>query len=325
MEYSLKIFLYISILTILVVISCSEKEKIDHYSVLPVLTETKVFENGDQPNRIKNYRDTLYVSFLNKPTIELYDLNFNFISSVSLTHLDSVYPTSFTLTDSSFIVTEYTNNRVIMYSRDGQVLSSFGSMPDNFIKLFPYDIIEHRGVVYITDIMQRSVLAVSIVNTEDITELGELILTIPKDSIHKIPMPSAVTVTRDGRLYVGNSGKGAIDVFTCDGNYIYQLDSISTDKKPSFQAFAFDHIIDLRLLEKDKNSFDPSGIRNQGRLHALDAANGKIHLYNPKGEYITSYPTDSLFVDPNGIAIDIIQRNIFVTDPLASKIFTFSF
>lgn len=317
--------LSIFILVAAICISCGEKQKIDHYSKEPTLVKTKLFENGDQPARIRNYHDTLYISFLNKPAIDIYDLELNFISSIPLTHLDSVYPTSFYVADSSIIVTEHTKNRVILYSIDGQVISSFGSMPDNFLKLFPFDVTVFRGVAYITDIMQKSVLAISLVNAEDITEMGELILSIPIDTTHNIQFPSAVTISNDGRLYVGDAGKGKIDVFTCTGNYVYQFDSISTPAKLAIQAFAYDNIIDLKLLEKDKTSFDPSGIRNQGRLHALDANNRQVHVYNPIGEFIMSYPTDSLFISPSGIAIDILQRHIYITDPRASTIYTFSF
>ncbi len=315
----------IFIFFVILLISCGKKQKVDYYSKVPTLVNTKLFENGDQPNRIRNFRDTLYISYLNKPAIDIYDLNLNFISSIPLTHLDSVYPTSFYVEDSFIVVTEYNKNRVILYTRDGKVINSFDTMPDNVTKLFPYDVTVNRGVAYITDIRQRSVLAVSLVNAENITELGELILTIPKDTAHKIQFPSAVTVTNDGRLYVANAGMGTIDVFTCDGNYAYQFDSVSTVSKLRIKAFAYDNMIDLKLLEEDKTSFDPSGIRSQGRLHALDAENQQIHIFNPIGKYINSYPKDSLFLNPSGIAVDIIQRQIYVTDSKASKIFVFAF
>ncbi len=319
-----RLVLFIIILSTLC-FSCGEDQKIDWYSQAPSFSKTKLFENGDQPNRIRNFRDTLFVSFLNKPEIEMYDLNLNFLSSIPLTDLDTVIPTSFHITDSSMLVTENRKNRVILYSRDGKVISSFGSMPDNFIKLFPFDIIVYRGVAYITDILQKSVLAVSLTTTKDITEFGELILTIPKDSSHKIQFPSAVTISSDGRLYVGDAASGNISVFTCDGNYVYQFDSITTDTKLAIQAFAFDNIVDIEMLKKDETSFDPSGIRNQGRLHALDVNNKQVHLYSPIGKYINSYPSDSSLVSPTGIAIDVIQKQVFITDAKASKIIVFSY
>ncbi|HDL01531.1 MAG TPA: hypothetical protein ENH23_04785, partial [candidate division Zixibacteria bacterium] len=111
------IVIFIFFVTLL--ISCGKKQKVDYYSNIPTLVNTKLFENGDQPNRIRNYHDTLFISYLNKPAIDMYDLSLNFISSIPLTHLDSVYPTSFYVGDSFIVVTEYTKNRVILYTRDG--------------------------------------------------------------------------------------------------------------------------------------------------------------------------------------------------------------
>jgi len=48
-------------------------------------------------------------------------------------------------------------------------------------------------------------------------------------------------------------------------------------------------------------------------------------MFNPVGKYINSYPDDSLFQNPSGMAIDVLQRQVFITDSKASKIFIYSY
>lgn len=304
-------------------ISCDNARK--EYEIPPRLSSEYKVKNLLKPSRIRFFKDTLFVSYVNIPRIDLFDIDMNLVSSIELVDKDTVKPTSFCVYDSGIVVTEHNKNRVVLYDRKGKVKSSFGMMPDGFVKLFPFDVYYHGGVSYISDIMQNSVLAVSMVSAKGITDIGELILMIPKDSSFTLEFPSALYVTPDGRLLVGDAKKGTIDVFTCEGSYIYSFDKIKTPRPITIQAFDYDSKLDPELVDQNKQSFDPSGLRYQGRIHALDANNRIIHMYNPQGKYIASYPNDSLFLSPSGLAIDRKRHIIFVSDSKAAKIYRFEY
>jgi sugar lactone lactonase YvrE len=153
-------------------------------------------------------------------------------------------------------------------------------------------------------------------------ERGELILQVPGDNGNTIGLPSAVFVTPDGRLLIGDAGQGRIRAFTCDGQEIYALNPVP-DKKIAPQGFALDNVADPGL--KKPNGFDPSGVPNMGRIHVADGRHGVIHMFNPLGDYIDSYPDDEQIEAPSSIAIATDAERIFVADSPAKLIHVFTY
>ncbi len=289
-----------------------------YYSELPQLIDSRqIISASDtlEPVRIQLINDSLFISYINKPYIDVYNTDFHKLSTIHLNYPEEVYPTSFHVSDSNIFVVDHSKGAIVIYSRLGKYIKSFGVHPDGKTRLSPFALIYYGGVLYVTDIKQKAVLAISVVDAEGITETGELIQTIPIDTLNPIKFGSTVFVTFDGRLLAGDAGSGLIKVYTCDGHFIYNFDTIPYTLKISPQAIELDNLIDPDLKALDSNSFDPSGIRNMGRIHLVDDNNAKIHIFNPLGKYVASYPEDSILSKPSGIAIDRKNRIIFVTDP----------
>jgi DNA-binding beta-propeller fold protein YncE len=314
--------------TLVVLSGCSSKEEnvLQEYAKPPVYDDEKVLlDGGDtlRPVRLQLVADTIFVSYNNQPRIDVYNREFKRISSVNLTDPEPIYPTSFYVIDSLIIVAAHARHLIIVYDRKGTPLMSFGTLPDGTSQLSPFAVTYFGGVAYIADAGLGQILAVSLVNAENITEVGELILTIPKDSTRQIGFPSALAVTPDGRLIVGDAKDGEINVFTCDGGYIYDFDRVNENAVMAPRGFAMDRVLDPMV--QDSSSFDPSGIRIQGRLHVVDANNGRIHMFNPSGKYISSYPEQRLPGKPSDIAIDRQNLKIYIADPGAARIFIYNY
>ncbi len=298
----------------------------DPFDEVPQLFKEIDFLNKAEPlrpARLQLLYDTIFVSYNNIPRIDRYDTAMNFISSIDLTDPEPIYPTSFYVDDSIIVVADHARKLVVLYDREGKVLTSFGTLPDHSKLLSPFSVFCYGGVAYISDIETHSILAVSLVNVEGLTERGELILTIPSDTSIKIGFPSAVSVTQDGRLLAGDASDGRIKVFTCDGRYIYDFDTIPVSSKPAWHSFAWDNVPDPSLA--DTNKFDPSGVPYMGRVHVVDGENGAVHMFNPYGKYISSYPADSILLRPSSVVINWKINQILIADPVAGKILIFKY
>jgi hypothetical protein len=302
-------------------------EDITYKSHPNFLSEKRIEENNEKlsPIAIQKVRDTLYVIYNNKPRIDLYNPSLDLIRSIHLINPEEVYPTKFQVFDSSIIVSEHFSGRFVLFNIDGEYIVSFDKHSDEETPLSPFAITYYGGVAYIGDLHLKRILAVSMVNADNVTEIGELILKIPSDTNLTVDFASEILVTMDGRLIAGDAIAGEIKVFTCDGQYIYNFDNISnvTDMVP--MGFAYDNFQDPDLIALDTSSFDPSGVRTHGRLHVVDAQNNKIHMFNPYGKYISSYPDDNIFGKPTDIAIDRANQIIYVTDSEAGKIVKFQY
>ncbi len=296
----------------------------DPYAVVPELDRSVVlFEDGDslRPVRLQIHRDTLWVSYLGVSRLDAYDLALERVRSIPLLDPEPVQPTAFAVTDSAIYVCDHARGAIVVYDREGAYVDSFGKLPDGATRLAPLALTHFGGVLYVADMTQRQILAVSMANAAGITEIGELILSIPGSDQPPLGLPSTVHVTPDGRLVVGDAKAGQIRVFTCDGRAIYRFDDVPDQTELSPQAIDTDRLRDPTL--QDESTFDPSGLPAQGRFHVLDSLTGRVHLFNPLGRYIASYPEIGVMERPAGIAIDRGSGRVFVADPPAQRIHVF--
>jgi hypothetical protein len=298
----------------------------ESYAALPVLElEHAVVSDtvGLNPVRLQLFHDTLYVSYAGLAQIDAYTTDLVKLAIIELNDPEPVYPTDFVVIDSELIVCDHARRLIAIYDREGKFRESYGMMPDNVTPMSPFAVTYFGGVLYVGDAGQRKVLAISMADAPNITERGELILSIPGDTGHTIGFPSALMVTPDGRMLVGDAGQGKTLVFTCDGRFIYAFDSLQTQLPMAPQGFAVDDIIDPSV--QDSSSFDPSGIRVQGRIHVVDANAGQIHMFNPVGKYIASYPENIKLEKPSDIAIDVKNRQVFIAEPATGRVLTFRY
>ena len=318
------------VLAVILVYGCTSDNSIveKKYSDPPKLLKTITLgDTADtlRPVRIQYLEDTLFVSYNRSSRIDLLDTTGQFIKSLILANPEPIFPTSFDIVDSIIFISDHTRGLIARFDREGNFINSFDLLPDKETPLMPFALNYYGGVLYVSDIRQKSILAISMVDAKGVTGMGELILEIPKDTTRSIEFPSVVYITFEGRLITSDAKSGAIEVYTCDGRYIYDFDSVVTPKIMTIQDMGVDHITDPDLVALDTNSFDPSGIRQMGRFHVVDANNSQIHMFNPLGEYINSYNGDSLFLKPSGLTINYRDSLIYVADPLVSKIFVFKY
>jgi len=327
MYHSKILKIVILILLSLQAVNCGKSDnKSDSYRQSPEYLDSKVFvDNGDtlMPARLQIFRDTLYVSYLGQHKIDMFTGQFEKTGSMLLVDPEPVFPTYFAIADSLVIVSDHAKKAVVIYDREGKFIDSFGFLPDGSTPLSPFDLTFYGGVLYLSDIDLRKILAISLTDAENITERGELILQIPSDSSTVIGFPSSLMVTFEGRLFVGDSRNSIIKVYTCDGQYIYDFDPIKTTKPFAPMGFATDNIIDPSM--QDSTSFDPSGIREMGRIHVVDPNNRTVHMFNPVGRYVSSYEPDDRMMKPSDIAIDRKSRKIYIADPHAERIFIYRY
>ena len=296
----------------------------DPYAALPQLQGSfHLTADGDtlEPLRLQIHRDSLWVSYRGLPRLDVYDLSLTRLASVPLTDPEPVLPSAFAVTDSAIYVCDHAKGMIVVYDREGKYIDSFGTLPDGETRLSPLALTHFGGVLYVADISLRQILALSVTDAPGLTERGELIVTIPGDRGRGLGFPSAVHVTADGRLLVGDAESGVIRVFTCDGREIYDFDAVPGRAELSPQGIASDDRVDPSL--QDDSSFDPSGLRAEGRFHVLDSFSGHVHMFNPLGRYVASYPERGDLGRPAGIAIDRTGGRVFVADPPSRRIHVF--
>ncbi len=322
-----RLLLPIILILILFGVSCDKQKPVPGgFDAPPVYSEKHVLTDEDdslRPVRLRLVHDTLFVSYRGLPRIDMYDSGLIRIGSIELTQPEPVYPTSFFLTDSLLVVTDHARHLVVIYDRPGNLITSFGTLPDGVTPLSPFSIYCYGGVAYIGDAALRKIMAVSITDAEGITELGELILTIPNDTLHQIIFPSAVYVTRDGRLVAGDAGEGDMKVFTCDGRFVYKFDAVITEAPIAPQGIDMDNVADPSM--QDSSSFDPSGVREMGRFHVVDANNRQVHMFNSLGKYISSYDIGDQEGRPSDLAVDRKRNRVLIADPAAGAIIIYRY
>ncbi len=315
------------ILILFFAIGCDKEQvEVDPFLRVPELVATHRIAYGEQtlsPVRLQFFQDTLFVSYSKMPLIDVYNNKMEHVGAIHLNKPSLVYPTSFTISDSAIYVIDHAKHLIVIYDRNGVYQTSFGTLPDQITQLSPFSLVYYGGVLYVGDISLKKIMAVSMVDVGNLTERGELILYIPSDSNQTIGFPSAMFISEDGRMIVGDVSGGKISAYSCDGQFMYPFDTISTTQKFSPQAIDMDNIIDPSM--QDTSIFDPSGIQYHGRIHVVDGNNASIHMFNTLGHYISSYKVDSAFVRPSGIAIDRRNKQIFVADPAAKSILIFNY
>jgi len=273
------------------------------------------------PVRVRLYDDTVFLTYTRESRIDIFTIDFEYIKSINLTDPEPVFPTNFVIDDSLIIVADHTKGALVVYDRDGNFLDSFGLLPDQKTRMSPFGLTFFRGVIYSGDVGLKQIMVISYSDAPGVTEIGELLFSFPHDTINTLVFPSALFVTYDGRLLIGDAAKGKISAFTCDGRFIYDFDSLSEYGNMAPMGIDMDRLIDPSL--QDTSVFDPSGIRIMGRFHVTDGNNNVIHMFNPLGKYVGSYPGDKRLIKPSGIAYDTKRKFIYIADPGAGKIFVY--
>jgi sugar lactone lactonase YvrE len=292
----------------------------------PVLVKSVALTDGAtalQPVRLQIWGDTLFVAYQGVPRLDAFTLELERLGSIDLTDPESVTPSAFAVSESQIVVCDHARGAIVLYDRKGRFIDSFGQLPDEETRLTPLAMARFDNVVYVVDMALKRVLAVSVEGDSSVVDRGELIMQVPGEGMDALAFPSSVFVTPDGRLLVGDAGTGRIRAFTCDGQEIYSFGEAPGGSKIAPLGFAVDNVMDPSL--QVERSFDPSGVQEMGRIHVTDGRGRVVHVYNPLGEHITSYPRGERLQGPSDIAISHTERRIFVADSKARRIHVFSY
>ena len=276
----------------------------------------------DRPARLAVVGDSLFVSFNGESLLGVFDLELNLARTIRLRAPEDILPTGFAVTDSSFVVCDHGRGLLAVFDRAGNLVTSFDRMPGGNRKLAPLAVAAVGGVAYVADMNLRRVLAVALNEQPGVTGRGELVLTIPRRGKGGLGLPSAVRVTPDGRVLVGDGLRGEVGVYTCNAERIYTFDAVPGTGRIAPQAFAWDGVRDPG--GRTEEAFDPSGLGGQGRIHMLDGFNGRVHMFDPRGRYLASYPAGDRLQGPAGLAVHAPSGRIFVADPAAGCIRIFA-
>jgi len=272
------------------------------------------------------FNDYLYVSDRHSSLVTVFDLNFDPVKSLNFRHGDSTWISGIAVDDSRIYIADFLRGEIRFYDHAGKLLNAFSWLPGKKNSLQPYGLYLNDGVLYVTDTHNKKVFAISVENIEHVKEDGELLFSIPGPEADSTMFhcPSSVEVTPDGRILVADSKLGTVKVFTCVGTYAYSFTLSEQVRLYSPHGMARDNLPDPSLLEKNKSSFDPSGIRDQGRIHVVDNAAGDIVIFDATGNFLIRYGSKYLH-NPNDIVIDHERRIIIVTETDDSQLVIFHY
>ena len=288
------------------------------FSEPPLYVGTEPLRSDGKPLRpyaIRLQHDSLYVSYLGLPRIDIYDLSLKRLKSVRLEESEGGLISSIDVYAGNIYVADLQRQEVRVHDREGRLLDAYRWLPGAKHRIVPHGLTVFRDVLYVTDIAQRQVHAISVVDKPKLTEAGELLFSAPdlNNPRFRFLFPAAAAVTPDGRLLVSDLEKGVVRVLGCDGRYAYSLPDTRSEVLRSPQAIALDNLPNPELLNRRSVEFDPSGIETQGRIHVVDREGKRVVMFDAKGAYVASYGSGRLSV-PNGIAIYQDQRLIFIAD-----------
>ncbi|TLY04877.1 MAG: 6-bladed beta-propeller [Thaumarchaeota archaeon] len=167
--------------------------------------------------------------------------------------------------------------------------------------------------------------------------------------------PVAMALDETGDLFVADSDRDTIQIFSTGGIYKYQIQSpltkyasfsaikaITFDSEDHFYAVSIDNrILKYSSIGNFKNFFGSSGeeegrfnnptaivIDSKDNFYVVDSGNHRIQKFDTYGNFILSWGTEGTgpgqFEDPAGIAIDSMG-NIYVVDKKNNNVQKFSY
>ncbi len=273
-----------------------------------IVGESKISRH---PRAITYWNNLLFVTFSNSDFVEVFDDQFKIVNSFNISDDKSSIITGITVDNNFIFIADSLNQEIRIYDHGGDIKHIFKWYPGSKQQIGCYGLFAKESVLYVTDPNQSNILAISLSDVPGFSEIGELLFTIEGEQ-QLLVSPTAITVTSDGRILVGDKQKGGIKVYSCDGRFIYEFGNKGEDRTFEPNDFAFDQVQSTEFLNKMKSQFETSKISMQGRIHIVDSKIARIKVYDALGEYILTYGKE--LEQPYGIAIDQKRRRIIVSD-----------
>jgi DNA-binding beta-propeller fold protein YncE len=186
-------------------------------------------------------------------------------------------------------VTDTGRGQVLIYNKDGQRIGEIGKQGE----MKPCGIFARGDRLYVTDLLSHSVRVYSVAGRQ-------LLLTVPrdaKDEKSKLHSPTNISVDKDGRMYVSDTGGFTTKLFDAEGNHIRTVGELGLN----VGSFAL-----------------PKGIAvdREHRMYVVDAATAVVQMFDDQGRLLMYFgePKSSgpagLYL-PAGIAVDYENVSLF--------------
>ena len=196
-------------------------------------------------------------------------------------------------------VTDEALGKVIIFSKDGKYLDSFGkkgSGPKEFKK--PRGIFVYDGVIYVADSGNKRVQVFG----QNGVYMGSIGVEGQQDNLLK--NPTDIAIDQNGLIYVVDNERKKVKVFDSAGNFLKDIDGI---KEPYTIAIDKDGIYVADIIKYRINRYDFNGNRQfifgsygigqaqfsslagitvdkEGKVHIADTEKGIIHVFLPERE-----------------------------------------
>jgi DNA-binding beta-propeller fold protein YncE len=179
-------------------------------------------------------------------------------------------------------VTDPKRGLVLIYNKDDQRIGEIGKQGE----MKPCGVFVAGDRLYVTDLMSHSVRVYAVLGRQ-------LLFTVPrdpKDEKSKLHSPTNISVDKDGRMYVSDTGGFTTKVFDAEGNHIRTVGELGLNAG----MFAL-----------------PKGIAvdHERRMYVVDGATAVVQMFDGEGRLLMCFgePKSSgpagLYL-PAGIAVD---------------------
>lgn len=325
---SLGILLLAALVTILILVFRSSdyyKHKKTTYGQSPIFLGS--IKRDLKPVSLSLYQNRLYVSYLNSNRIDVLSSKGKLLNSIALPQ--EVRPRAISVGKGKTFVADKTGE-VRIFSTKGDFLNFYRFLPEKQAEIKAASVTFNKDQLYVADSGLPGVLVISAVTIYGpvekgepvlLTQEGELILTIPEKRFRPsqvteewdLKNPTYALVSPDGRVLVSDTALGVVKVYTCTGIYAYPFEKgKGKETLVTPGVMVYDNLFNPEY-EEVKESVDPSGIREHGRVHVVDGTKNEVFVYTTTGNFLFSYGQDRLS-SPNGIAVDTEHRLIFIAD-----------
>ncbi len=186
-------------------------------------------------------------------------------------------------------VTDTKRGQVLIYNKEDQRVGELGKQGE----MKPCGIFVAGDRLYVTDLLSHSVRVYSVAGRQ-------LLLTVPrdpKDEKSKLHSPTNISVDKDGRIYVSDTGGFTTKLYDAEGNHIRTVGELGLN----LGSFAL-----------------PKGIAvdRERRMYVVDAATAVVQIFDDAGRLLMFFgePKSSgpagLYL-PAGIAVDYENLTLF--------------
>lgn len=236
----------------------------------------------------------IYVSDVQRGQVSVFDYSGKFIKYLVPGREKFVYPYGITFDGKNVYVADGGTRRIYLFDSSGRFIKIF---PEQVELSGPGPLYYSNGKLYVIDQPKHHVLCFD--------TAGKLLQTIGKEGHGKgeLYFPHAITVDKEGLVYVADAGNDRIEVFNKDG---------------SFKQTIGNNLMTPRGLAQD----------GSGNLWVVAGMSNKVQVYKPDGKKIVEfgkYGADyGMLSLPNGIFVDGNKR-IYVTEFGNSRVSVFGY